>query len=66
MGRSEIEGDFKDNGHFPEAVGPSGATRFRHRGQRASWLRAAVLGADDGIVSVASVLIGVIAANASR
>lgn len=37
----------------------------RHRGQRAGWLRAAVLGADDGIVSVASVAIGVIAAGAS-
>src|SRR5450759_2223542 len=33
----------------------------RHRGQRAGWLRAAVLGANDGIVSVASVAIGVIA-----
>ncbi|HSP09904.1 MAG TPA: VIT1/CCC1 transporter family protein [Candidatus Dormibacteraeota bacterium] len=37
----------------------------RHRGQRAGWLRAAVLGANDGIVSVASVAIGVIAAGAS-
>jgi vacuolar iron transporter family protein len=40
-------------------------TRERHRGQRAGWLRAAVLGADDGIVSVASVAIGVIASGAS-
>jgi VIT1/CCC1 family predicted Fe2+/Mn2+ transporter len=40
--------------------------RERHRGQRANWLRAAVLGADDGIVSVASVMIGVIASGASR
>jgi vacuolar iron transporter family protein len=40
-------------------------TRVRHRGQRAGWLRAAVLGANDGIVSVASVAIGVIAAGAS-
>lgn len=40
------------------------ATRERHRGQRAGWLRASVLGADDGIVSVASVAIGVIAAGA--
>lgn len=36
----------------------------RHRGQRAGWLRAAVLGANDGIVSVASVALGVIAAGA--
>ncbi|MDQ6911202.1 MAG: VIT family protein [Actinomycetota bacterium] len=37
----------------------------RHRGQRAGLLRAAVLGADDGIVSVASVIIGVAASGAS-
>lgn len=40
-------------------------TRERHRGERTGWLRASVLGADDGIVSVASVAIGVIAAGAS-
>src|ERR1700674_3879213 len=39
-------------------------TSVRHRGQRAGWLRAAVLGANDGIVSVASVAIGVIASGA--
>jgi VIT1/CCC1 family predicted Fe2+/Mn2+ transporter len=39
--------------------------RVRHRSQRAGWLRAAVLGANDGIVSVASVAIGVIASGAS-
>jgi vacuolar iron transporter family protein len=38
--------------------------RVRHRGQRAGWLRAAVLGANDGIVSVASVALGVIASGA--
>jgi vacuolar iron transporter family protein len=36
-----------------------------HRSSRAGWLRAAVLGADDGIVSTASLVIGVAAA-ASR
>jgi VIT1/CCC1 family predicted Fe2+/Mn2+ transporter len=40
-------------------------SRVRHRSQRAGWLRAAVLGANDGIVSVAGVAIGVIAAGAS-
>ena len=40
------------------------AAAVRHRGQRAGWLRAAVLGANDGIVSVASVAIGVIASGA--
>jgi VIT1/CCC1 family predicted Fe2+/Mn2+ transporter len=37
-----------------------------HRIHRAAWLRAAVLGADDGIVSVASVMMGVAAAGTSR
>jgi len=42
------------------------AAREKHRGHRAGWLRAAVLGADDGIVSLAALMIGVIAAGASR
>lgn len=37
-----------------------------HRGFRIGWLRAAVLGAQDGIVSTASLVIGVAAATASR
>ena len=37
-----------------------------HRSRRAGWLRAAVLGADDGIVSTASLVIGVAASAASR
>jgi VIT1/CCC1 family predicted Fe2+/Mn2+ transporter len=37
-----------------------------HRSGRAGWLRAAVLGADDGIVSTASLVIGVAAAAASQ
>jgi VIT1/CCC1 family predicted Fe2+/Mn2+ transporter len=42
------------------------AHRELHRSGRAGWLRAAVLGADDGIVSTASLVIGVAAAAASR
>jgi VIT1/CCC1 family predicted Fe2+/Mn2+ transporter len=38
----------------------------QHRSGRAGWLRAAVLGADDGIVSTASLVIGVAAAAAPR
>ncbi|MEO8678538.1 MAG: VIT family protein [Vicinamibacterales bacterium] len=34
-----------------------------HRGDRIGWLRAAVLGANDGIVSTASLVVGVAAAN---
>ena len=37
----------------------------RHRMQRIGWLRAAVLGANDGIVSTASLIVGVAAAGAS-
>ena len=37
-----------------------------HRTQRIGWLRAAVLGANDGIVSTASLLVGVAAAETSR
>jgi VIT1/CCC1 family predicted Fe2+/Mn2+ transporter len=37
-----------------------------HRYERIGWLRAAVLGAGDGIVSTAALMIGVAAANASR
>jgi VIT1/CCC1 family predicted Fe2+/Mn2+ transporter len=40
--------------------------RERHRTGRIGWLRAAVLGANDGIVSTASLLVGVAAAHAGR
>src|SRR6476619_5472263 len=38
----------------------------QHRTERIGWLRAAVLGANDGIVSTASLIVGVAAAQASR
>ena len=37
-----------------------------HAGHRAAWLRAAVLGANDGLLSTASLLVGVAAASADR
>jgi len=40
--------------------------RERHRTDRIGWLRAAVLGANDGIVSTASLLLGVAAAHGAR
>jgi len=40
--------------------------RERHRTERTGWLRAAVLGANDGILSTASIVLGVAAAHASR
>ena len=38
----------------------------RHRVSRIGWLRAAVLGANDGLVSTASLIVGVTAAEATR
>jgi VIT1/CCC1 family predicted Fe2+/Mn2+ transporter len=38
----------------------------RHRTERIGWLRAAVLGANDGVVSTASLVLGVAAAEANR
>ncbi len=38
----------------------------KHYGTRSGWLRAAVLGANDGILSTASIVIGVAAASATR
>src|SRR5258706_4704705 len=40
--------------------------RERHRTERIGWLRASVLGANDGIVSTASLLLGVAAAQANH
>jgi len=37
-----------------------------HRSHRVGWLRAAVLGANDGIVSTASLIIGVAAASSAH
>jgi len=38
----------------------------RHRAARVGWLRAAVLGANDGILSTASLVLGVAAAHATH
>ena len=40
---------------------PAAKPDERHRGEHAGWLRAAVLGANDGIVSTASLVVGVAA-----
>src|SRR5450631_661423 len=40
--------------------------RERHLTDHIGWLRAAVLGANDGIVSTASLIVGVAAANSSH
>ncbi len=38
----------------------------RHRSHRAGWLRAGVLGANDGLLSTAALLVGVVASGASQ
>lgn len=38
----------------------------KHYGDRSGWLRAAILGANDGILSTASIIIGVAAASTTR
>ena len=45
---------------------PDHAATERHVGGRAAWLRAAVLGANDGLISTASLMVGVAAADSSR
>lgn len=47
-------------------MSPRPPHREAHRTERVGWLRAAVLGANDGIVSTASLIIGVATAHASR
>ncbi len=47
---------------FFEAVNPH---LERHTAGRAGWLRAAVLGANDGLVSTASLMVGIAASGAS-
>ncbi|MFZ6862568.1 VIT1/CCC1 transporter family protein [Undibacterium sp. Ji67W] len=41
-------------------------TTHTHRTHRSGWLRAAVLGANDGLLSISSLLLGVAAANVSH
>ncbi len=50
---------------MPARPAPISEHGERHRSGRAAWLRAAVLGSDDAIVSTASLMIGVAAASAS-
>lgn len=49
-----------------EEMSKSNRHRETHRSERIGWLRAAVLGANDGVVSTASLIVGVAAAPTSR
>jgi vacuolar iron transporter family protein len=55
---------WRRKGQPGHAAAPRGGGEA-HRSQRSGWLRAAVLGADDGIVATASLMIGVAASTAS-
>src|SRR3954454_3564300 len=48
------------------AMAPGTSRREMHLSHRSNWLRAAVLGANDGIVSTASLVLGVAAAGSGR
>jgi VIT1/CCC1 family predicted Fe2+/Mn2+ transporter len=50
----------------PRREGASARATERHLGGRAAWLRAAVLGANDGLISTASLIVGVGAADNER
>ncbi len=50
----------------PPAAAPAARHAESHRAARIGWLRAAVLGANDGIVSTASLVLGVAASGADR
>ena len=50
----------------PEAHGVASAHDDPHLSGRAGWLRAAIMGANDGILSTASLLVGVVAGGADR
>jgi vacuolar iron transporter family protein len=53
--------------HAAEARRPDNHRHFEvHKGDRAAWLRAAVLGANDGLLSTASLMLGVGAASPTR
>jgi VIT1/CCC1 family predicted Fe2+/Mn2+ transporter len=52
--------------HTKEPSGMPVRHRERHRTEHIGWLRAAVLGANDGIVSTASLVLGVAAAHGTR
>ena len=43
-----------------------GRQKEQHRTNRIGWLRASVLGANDGILSTASLIVGVAAAHSSQ
>src|SRR3989449_5791921 len=52
--------------HITETAGMARHHRERHRTGRIGWLRAAVLGANDGIVSTASLVLGMAAVQATH
>ena len=64
----DIAPDEAQNGErlLTKALKMSGPHKERNRTELIGWLRAAVLGANDGIVSTASLVLGVAAAHGTR
>jgi len=58
-----VSGDAGDRPATPRRSKKHGET---HRGDRIGWLRAAVLGANDGLISTSSLVVGVASAEPSR
>jgi len=66
MGESSAGPHFRSTHGYHHAMKSLRRHTERHRTDRIGWLRAAVLGANDGIVSTASLVVGVAAAGASQ
>ena len=62
-GVEAVSGDADDRTVTPRRSKKHGET---HRGDRIGWLRAAVLGANDGLISTSSLVVGVASAEPSR
>ncbi len=52
--------------HITDFVAPSQPHDEEHKSHRSQWLRAAVLGVNDGVVSTASIMVGVATATATQ
>src|SRR6202049_3767785 len=65
-GKSHTRAERSSDVPIEKASGMTLRQKERHRAGRIGWLRAAVLGANDGIISTASLVLGIAAAHGSR
>jgi len=66
LGKSHARAKRSSDIPIEKASGMHLRQKERHRTERIGWLRAAVLGANDGIISTASLVLGIAAAHGSR